>query len=174
MIPLPGSIMQIAYVVDDLAAAAERWVGLTDAGPFFVLPHLQLTEPRYRGAPTDLDCSIALGYSGSMCVELIEQHDDAPSVFRELTDKHGPGFHHWAIMTEDFDSGLERYVDAGHQPAFSGAVAIGGRFAYVDTVASLGGMIELIELTPKVGELFNFLADAASAWDGKEPLRTFQ
>lgn len=168
-----GSIMQIAYVVEDLEAAAQRWVRLTGAGPFFLLEHLAIVEPRYRGQPTELDCSIALGYSGGVCVELIRQHNDVPSVFRERPLIPGGAFHHWAVMTETFDADLERHARAGYAIAFSGAVAVGGRFSYVDTGADLGGMIELIEVTPPVRALFAGIEAAAHNWKGDQPLRRF-
>lgn len=173
MLQPTGSIMQIAHVVPDIEAAAAHWAASLGAGPFYLLPHLQLVTPQYRGRPTQLDCSIALGFSGGVCVELIRQHDAGPSVFRELLDRSGPGFHHWGVMTTAFDAELARHNAAGHVTAFSGAVAVGGRFAYVDTVATLGGMIELIELTPPVADLFRFLGDAAVGWDGRDPLRAF-
>jgi hypothetical protein len=174
MMQPPGTVMQIAYVVeDDLDAAAIRWVELMRAGPFFVLPHLELIESRYRGEPGGQDVSIALGYSGGVCVELVQQHNDAPSVFRELLGRSGPGFHHWALMTERFDEDRQRHLAAGHAEAFSGAVALGARFAYIDTVQALGGMIELIELTPPVRELFGTIEQAAQNWDGSAPLRSF-
>ncbi len=173
MLQPTGSIMQLAHVVDDIEAAVVHWTGTLGAGPFYLLPHLQLVQPQYRGRPTNIDCSIALGFSGGVCVEFIQQHDTGPSVFRELLDRSGPGFHHWGVMTESFDAELARLDAAGHGTAFSGAVAVGGRFAYVDTVAALGGMTELIELTPPVADLFRFLGDAAGGWDGREPLRAF-
>lgn len=173
MLQPTGSIMQIAHVVHDIEAAVTRCASALGAGPFFLLPHLQLVQPRYRGQPTDLDCSIALGFSGGLCVEFIQQHNAAPSVFREHLDRSGPGFQHWGVMTTDFDADVARHGAAGHAVAFSGAVAVGGRFAYVDSVSDLGGMIELIELTPPVADLFRFLGDAATGWDGREPLRSF-
>jgi Glyoxalase/Bleomycin resistance protein/Dioxygenase superfamily len=173
MLQPTGSIMQVAYVVPDMEAAAAQAAAALGAGPFYLLPHLQIVQPRYRGEPSAIDCSIALGFSGGLCVEFIQQHNDAPSVFREHLDRSGPGFQHWGVMTTAFDADIARYGAAGHPVAFSGAVAVGGRFAYVDTVATLGGMIELIELTPPVAELFRFLGDAAAGWDGSEPLRSF-
>lgn len=173
MTQLPGSIMQIAYVVDDLEAAARRWIRLTGTGPFFLLEHLPLVEPRYRGQPTDIDASIALGYSGGICVELVQQHNAVPSVYRELPGRAGGGFHHWAVMTGQFDADVARYRNQGYVDAFSGAVAVGGRFAYFDTAADLGGMLELIELTAPVRELFDGIEKAAHGWDGRDPIRRF-
>jgi hypothetical protein len=172
MLQPTGTIMQIAYVVQDIATGAARWTAATGAGPFFVLPHLEVLNLRYRGRPVNTDCSIALGFSGGVCVELIQQHDEAPSVFRELLARSGPGFHHWGFMTGDFDAELARHEAAGREIAFSGTVAVGARFAYVDTVDALGGMMELIEVTPPVAALFQSLEDSARNWNGRDPLRT--
>ena len=166
-----GTVMQIAYVVENIDAALEHWLGKIKAGPFFVLRSLEALDKRYRGAPTDVDLDIALGFSGNVCIELIQQNCKSPSVYRELLDSKGGGFHHWALFAESFEEDVARYQQQGHALAFSGSVAIGGRFAYMDTVAELGGMIELIEATPVVRELFANLENAALQWDGTDPVR---
>ena len=163
--------MQIAYVVDDLEAAMEHWLDRMSVGPFFVLRNLEVLDKRYRGSPTEVDLDIALGYSGNVCVELIKQNCPSPSVYRELLDRNGPGFHHWGLFAKSFDQEVDRYRERGHALAFSGAVAIGGRFAYLDTVAELGGMIELIEATAAVRELFANFENASIQWDGSDPVR---
>jgi hypothetical protein len=166
-----GTVMQLAYVVENLEVALEHWLKEIKVGPFFVLRSLEVLDKRYRGAPTDVDLDIALGFSGNVCIELIQQNCKSPSVYRELLDTKGSGFHHWALFAEAFDEAVVRYQQQGHVLAFSGAVAIGGRFAYMDTVAELGGMIELIEATPGVRELFANLENSAREWDGTDPIR---
>jgi hypothetical protein len=167
-----GQILQIAYVVRDLDAALAHWTRRMNAGPFFVLEHAELVDPSYRGQPTDPDLSVALGFSGGICVELIAQHDDRPSVYRDIYHgDSGGGFHHWGVASETFDADVARYRDMGHELAFGGQVAVAGRFAYMDTLAELGGMIELIEWTPAVRELFGNIEAAARDWDGRDPIR---
>lgn len=166
-----GEVMQIAYVVKDMEQSLEHWLQKMKVGPFFLLNNLEVVDPRYRGEPTDLDINIALGYSGGVCVELIKQNCDSPSVYRELLDSKGEGFHHWGVFSDRFDEDEARYRQQGHETAFSGRVAIGARYAYMDTVANMGGMIELIEATPNVRELFGNLESAALDWDGSDPIR---
>jgi hypothetical protein len=79
----PGPVYQIAYVVENLSEAMDNWLNQTSAGPFFLFEHFEFVEPVYRGVSTVLDISIALGYSGELCIELIEQHDERPSVYQE-------------------------------------------------------------------------------------------
>ena len=167
-----GQIMQIAYVVNDLDRALEHWTRTLGIGPFFLLESIEVINPVYRGNPCTFDATIALGYSGTMCVELIKQNDDTPSVYQELL-RNNPdgGFHHWAVGIEDLEGEVNRYQGRGYELAFSGRVAVGDEFAYMDTSGELGGMIELIKLTPVVRELFGGLESAATGWDGSDPVR---
>jgi len=166
------AIMQLGYVVENLDEALEHWTQAMGVGPFFVMEGLEILDTRYRGQATDIDLTVALAYSGTMCVELIKQNDEEPSVYSELLERTGcGGFHHWAIGTEQFDEEVARYRSRGYDEAFSGKVAVGDQYAYMDTQEDLGGMIELIKLTPAVRELFGNIEAAAADWDGADPIR---
>ncbi len=166
-----GALMQIGYIVKDMDKALEHWTQTVGAGPFFIADQLVIEDRLYRGQPSNPNISVAFGNSGTMCVELIQQHDTAPSVYREVMEQRGEGFHHWGIWYENFDEEVARYEKKGYAKAFSGRVPIGGRFAHMDTLQNLGGMVELIELNPKVRELFSNLETAAKDWDGTDPIR---
>ena len=165
------TVMQMAYVVEDMDKALQSWLQKIKVGPFFVLKSLAAENLRYRGQPTDLDIDVALGFSGDVCIELIQQNCDSPSVYRELLQGKGEGFHHWGIFSENFEDDIVRYQQQDHELAFSGKVTVGARFAYMDTVAALGGMVELIEVTPTVRDLFYNMEQAHWEWDGSEPIR---
>ena len=168
-----GAIMQVAFTVPDLLVAVEQWAQVLAIGPFFALEHFHLDEFRYRGRPCKADFSLAIAFSGSMSFELIQQHDASPSVYRELIERRGYGFHHVALATIDFDAELTRLTAGGSAVAMSGVVPVGAgsRLAYVDTCDLIGGMTELIEVNAAVEGLFTQLRDAAATWDGKEALR---
>lgn len=169
-----GAIMQVAYVVEDLEAAAMRWAKNLNVGPWMIMEHFPAADMKYYDRPTDIDLSIALAYSGAMCFELIYQHDDAPSVYKDCVEKDGMGcFHHWAVSTDTFDEDVARHKANGHRIAFSGEVVPVGRkrFAYVDTMAPLRGMIELIEVNEAVEDLFAGISALSQDWDGKNPIR---
>lgn len=168
-----GEVMQIAYVVPDIHAAMAHWTHHLGVGPFFHFPHFALRDAEYRGEPCELDVDLALAYSGGMCFELIQQNDASPSVFREVVEKRGYGFHHWAVSTRDFDGLVETHRARGNSLALYGVADVGARAGYVDTFDDLGGMIELIELRPEVEQLFTVVRDAANAWDGHDPVRGF-
>ena len=166
-----GAIMQVAYVVEDMDRALAHWTKTLNVGPFFLFEKFQLLDARYRGQPTDIELDLALGFSGTMCFELIVQKNPVPSVYREVVDRRGYGFHHWAVSTRTFDADVARHQKAGAALAFSGVAGVGARAGYMDTTATLGGMIELIEINPKVEAFFGMLHAAAQDWDGTDPVR---
>lgn len=168
-----GAVMQVAYVVEDIEKAMAHWTENLGVGPFFLFEHFALDDYRYRGKPSDLDITIALGFSGSMCFELIVQNSKSPSVYSEVVEKRGYGFHHWALSTENFDADLAKYAAAGNSEVLYGLVPdpVNARAAYVDTMDELGGMIELIEIKPAVEGLFSAVKEPSVNWDGKNPVR---
>ncbi len=167
----PGTIMQIAYLVDDLDTALKYWTEDIHAGPFFVAERLSINNGLYRGQPNNPDISVALGYSGGLMIALLQANDDELSIYQELKQSHGSGFHHWAILREDFDEAVAEYARKGYKAIFTGEVSVGGRFAYLDTAEKMDGIIELIEATPTALELFLRIEAAAKDWDGKDPIR---
>jgi len=138
------TITQMGYVVDDLQSAMTRWSDTLGIGPFTVISHVAIDQGFYRGAPTDVDISVATAESGAIQIELIEQHNDVPSCYRDLFAPGGEGLHHVALRTADYDAQVERYEAMGCPAAFAG-VYQGTRFAYMDTSASLGIMVEVVE-----------------------------
>jgi len=170
---VPGRhFIQVAFVVEDLDAACMGWIDTTGIGPFLKAPNIVLQEYDYRGRKSSgLEFSVALAQSGGVQIELIEQHGDAPSAYRDTIAAGGQGFHHLAIYTDDYDRVLDDYLARGF------ATAVGGtfgsmRFAYVDTSAVIGCMVEIIEEDPMQTDFFRRVAAAAEAWDGlTDPIR---
>jgi hypothetical protein len=166
-------IIQMSYVVTDIRLAMDHWINKLKVGPWFLLPHFTGVDPQYRGAASRAEVSLAMSFAGHMNVELIQPNDDAPSIYREVLDRRGPGFHHWGVATKDFDRDVQEYRAAGHDLAFFLRVPSGGRVAYMDTTAQLPGFIELIELGGEFENVFNRFYRAAIGWDGQDPVRSF-
>lgn len=163
------SYFQTAWVVHDLDSAMHRWIGDACIGPFFVLRHSQIDDPVYRGSPVMPDISLAVAQVGPMQIELIQQHDNEPSPFN--LDLPSVGVHHHvAAATDDLDADIEYYAARGVEAVFTGLVA-GARFAFFDTRPTLGFMTELMEHSPSVEGMFEFVSRAGSEWDGCEPIR---
>lgn len=166
-------VFQMAYVVEDIHASMEQWTRDLKAGPWFLLDHFTGDDPVYRGGPSKADVAIAMGFCGHMQIELIQPNDDHPSVYREVIDQRGFGFHHFGIGTHDFDADLEKYEARGYELAFKAGVPTGGAVGYLDTKGAAPGFIELIPVNPATNEVFTRFYRESLAWDGSEPVRPF-
>jgi hypothetical protein len=166
-------VIQMAYVVADLHAAMTQWSSKLKVGPWFVLEHFTGVDPVYRGQPSRADVALAMSFAGHMNIELIQPNNDAPSVYGEMIERRGHGFHHWGVATWSFDAAVARYQRDGHELAFLAAVPSGGRVGYMDTTAVLPGFTELIELGGAFEEVFGRFYRASINWDGKDPVRSF-
>jgi hypothetical protein len=172
MQPDAKQVLQLAYVVIDLDAAVQRWLSSLGCGPFLVRRHLTVSEGLYRGRPSNVDFSMAVAQAGPVQIELIQQHDDAPSCYRDLVPAGREGFHHVAMITPDFDAEVARYVAQGFEVASSGLFG-DVRFAYVDTSPAVGHMVELLEDKPSIRAYFDSVKRKAGRWDGvTDPVRS--
>ena len=168
-----NGVIQLAYVVADLDAAIHQWITKLRVGPWFVLDHFTGVDPVYRGQPSRADVRLAMSFAGHMNMELIQPNNDAPSVYREVIERRGYGFHHWGVATWGFDAAVAQYERDGYPLAFSAAVPSGGRVGYMDTTGVLPGFTELIELGGDFEQVFGRFYRASIDWDGKVPVRSF-
>jgi hypothetical protein len=166
-----GGIVQIAYIVRDVDQSMKDFTSRLGVGPWFVTGPFVTAEGRYRGEPTNLKVTLAIGFAGHIMVELIQQHNDVPSVFSEVIAKRSYGFHHFAIASPDFDYDVARYTAMGYEAAFLDRSPRGVRIAYMDAVDDVTGMIELIEMTPALETLYTKWQQASVDWDGRDPVR---
>lgn len=166
-----GPPVQVAYAVVDVYAAAVEWAERFGAGPFFVRPHIPLTEVVYRGRPSTFDHSSAYGQWGSVMVELVQDHGTAASVVRERYAPDQSGLHHLAHLVPDLDEAIAGLEAQGFSLAMT-ATSSATRFVFVDAVARLGHMIELYQPTDRVSSFYEFVARAGRDWDGTNPVRS--
>jgi Glyoxalase/Bleomycin resistance protein/Dioxygenase superfamily len=168
-----GQIMQMAYVVEDIRASIDWWIKDAKTGPWFLLDHFLAPEQSYRGAPSTADVAIAMGFAGHMCIELIQPLDNNPSVYKELIDRRGYGFHHVGLCVADVDAEIPEYEARGYTLAFKARVPTGGAVAYMDDGRNEPGFLELIPATPGMDATFTKFWRASQDWDGRDPIRAF-
>ena len=48
-----------------------------------------------------------MAFTGSMQIELIQQHNDAPSMYQDFINECGEGIQHVCFYPKDYDSALE-------------------------------------------------------------------
>ena len=177
MSQLFGSVRQIAFVVRDLDRALRYWTATLGVGPFFVMRNVAPDAYRYRGAPSPApSLSIALGNSGDVQVEIIEQHDERPSAYRDFLASGREGFQHvssWLTRAE-YDATMARARAAGLVVAHEGEIpGAGVRFAYFATDGEPGGLVYEIAdvMEPQIYPLMEMIAGAARGWTGEDPIR---
>jgi hypothetical protein len=170
MLQPPGSIIELCHVVADMDAAIAHWTGTLRAGPFFVGEMRFPEGHRYRGAPAVLAIRVAFGFSGGLLIELVQPLEGDRSVFTEVLDKRGPGYHH-VMLRDDYDSAHARLTAQGFAVALESTTPLGERCALFDTQAVSGGFTEVMDLHIGFGRLTELMAEAHAGWSGDQPQR---
>lgn len=133
---------QIAYLVNDLEASIDRWATMFGAGPFVMATHHKTDRFSFRGTDAEADVSYAFGYLGDMMIQFIEQHDDTPSIYRDMYAKGQEGYHHHGVLVNDYAGEKQRVIDMGFELACE-LHADNVDACYIDTRAWNGGFTEI-------------------------------
>jgi hypothetical protein len=161
---------QLGHVVDDLISAAGRWSSTFGIGPFHVLPIVDQQLSLRNGDRHTLRVQVGVAQAGPVQIELIQQHDDTPSLYRDWSKNGTSAFHQVATITGDYAGKLAHFAALGHEVV---AESLGGRFrvAYIDTVAAFGFYTEVVEYTPRFLEQLDEISRTCANWDGSDPVR---
>lgn len=164
----PGEVRQFGFVVPDLEKAIEQWVTLGVA-PWLVLRELPMTGCLYRGVGSEPVISVALANTGDMQIELIQQHGDTPSIYREFLASTGGGFNQVAYWVEDFDTVRTDALDAGWSEVWSGGSG-DIRFAYFEHRDAPVPIVEVMEINDSNRSMGETIRAAAAAWEPGHPI----
>lgn len=168
-----GNVRQNGYVVRDIDAALKHWTEVLGVGPFYYIDSVPVDHFTHRGVPSDVELSIALGNSGDLQIELIQQRNDAPSMYKEFLDAGHEGLQHMAYWTQTYQEDYDRLIGQGYRVGQEGQIGgEQGRFVYFDTEAHSGTVIELSDISGAKGSFFEHIRKAADGWDGSKPVRT--
>ncbi|MBV5265818.1 VOC family protein [Pinisolibacter aquiterrae] len=169
-----GEIRQIGYVVEDIEAAMRHWTETLGIGPWFYAERIVDRDFTYRGRPSPIERSVALANSGFIQMELVQQRNDAPSMYLDFLKAGHLGAQHFAYWTTTFDEHMAIAEKAGLKVGMGGQVGAGGRYVYFETDAGHPGtVIELSEVNGPKGALFDLIRDSSVGWDGRDPIRAF-
>ena len=138
-------IFQTAFVVEDLDVAIGQFSSRFQIGPWRTFRDVDPEGAVYRGEPARARLDVAFGFAGNMTYELVQPVDDAPSVYRDVINDRGYGFHHLGYGTRNFDKAVAAMHAEGYQTA--GSLELPDlRLAIFDTRDLMPGMTELIEV----------------------------
>lgn len=167
-------IRQIAYVVPDIIKAMDLWTRM-GVGPWFVKENICPTEFVYYGKQSKLpNLSIALANSGNLQIELIQQNNQAPTLYLDSIKLNNDGevAQHIAFWTKKrFSEWCGRLERSGFTQGHAGRIGSRGRFAYYIHPDLPSAMIEISESTGGKAEYFENVREASLNWDGTNPIR---
>lgn len=175
MTQLAGPLRQIGLVVSDIDAAISQYTDVIGIGPFCLFREMEFdVDYRYMGtsAPPPV-VSIAVGQSGPTQIEIIQQHNDAPSTYRDFVAAGGDGYQHlssWFDVPAEYDAARQRLIDQGLELRQEGrAKGSPCRWAYFAKpgASPLAPCLEISEaLLPAIRPLSETLQIAARTWTG--------
>lgn len=144
--PPPFRITQFAFVANSAEPAASYWEKL--GFPKMSVNRSVSTNRRYRGKPGEFEMDLGWQRHGKIVYEWILPLK-GPSAYHEHLKAHGEGFQHFGVGVDDIDAAVARWEALGYKVVQSGGWGEAGkpgsgRFAYIDTSAIGGVMIELL------------------------------
>lgn len=144
---------QIAYLVNDVEQACDKWANMFGAGPFVIAPHHKTDTFMYRGTDQEADVSYGFGYLGEMMIQFIQQHDDTPSIYRDMYAAGQEGYHHHGLLVRDYEGEKQRIMDMGFELACE-LHADDVDACYIDTREWNGGFTEVHADPPHILSAF--------------------
>jgi hypothetical protein len=162
-------LVQLGFVVDDVVHAAGEWARVFGVGPFQVLPTMDVSCT-YRGEPSAMTLQVGVAQAGPVQVELIAQHCDRPSVFRDLVTRGDTAFHQVCTLTSRYDEKKAYFAGLGYEMTTE-IVVPGNRVAYFATFDDFGFVTEVAEDSPAFRAHLEAMSRTAAEWDGHDPVR---
>ncbi len=164
---LMGPIRQNGYVVKDIEAAMDYWLNVMGVGPWFLIQKVETDWFRYKGQESNIDMTIAVANSGDLQIELIQQNNDAPSMYKDFLDAGHEGLQHVAFWSKEYQTLYDKMLADGYVLGHEGQIGWDtGRFAYFESSGHPGSVIEISDVSGPKGELFEFVKQSALDWDG--------
>jgi hypothetical protein len=139
-------VTQIGFVVNDIEATSQAFADFlgVDKPAWSLTDTIDKTQGTYNGEPCNARAKLAFFKVGdNLSIELIEP-DQTPSVWRDVLNEKGEGVHHIAFNI----SGMKEKVialEANGMRLTQKGEYTGGRYAYIDAVAQLKTIVELLE-----------------------------
>ena len=164
-----GPVIQQGYVVPDIDEAIRHWIA-RGVGPFFIESHIR-PPGEYDGQAIQPDLSAAFAYSGDQQIEVIQQHDDTPTIYRDfLASNPAGGLQHLAVWVDSIADTLADLEAAGRR--YTVRQRYGDGHAYLDCDDAPGVMIQLMARGEHLVALMAAIEEGSIGWDGETaPIR---
>lgn len=146
-----GQLAQVGFVVEDLMKTIENYEKTIGIGPFAVIDFIpEKTYVKDRSGEIALKIGIAQ-LTPSLSIELIQVIRGEP-YHKDFLQTHGQGVQHLGFVTAEYDQVLQRAEALGIDVLMWAETEVPGmgrvRGAYLDTLALIGVLVEIIEIKP--------------------------
>ncbi len=168
-----GKIHHLAYVVDDIPAAAQKLNEQFGAGPFFAIDVVPVEDVTSQGEPAEFVHASAFGMSNGVPVELMVIDQMAPE---RAADRFAgdtfPRLHHiaYAVPADEVEATRTALEESGMPEYLSARFGEDVNFTYHDGSDSLGHDIEMHVDSEGLRGFFAMFEGAAAEWDGSTDL----
>ncbi len=165
-----GDIKQLGFVSRDIDRSMKHFVEAWGVGPWYVLRQLEFPA-LVRGENVVLNLSIALSHSGDLQFEIIQQHNETPSVYLDALAKR-PGLHlqHFAVWSDDCTKVRTAAESRGWQVAFS-SMPGPGESSYIVHPDGPEICMEISDRCTWKESARNLVRECARDWNGDDPIR---
>lgn len=164
-----NKIDQLGFIVDNIEEAAMHWVNTCGVGPFFIHQNIEYEKFTYMNEDTPVQLTLAFSYIGSIMLELIYQHNDAPSVYTALKHRSGNGLIHVASFCDDLEI-ITNSLTPEDIIQYS-STPDGVETIYLNTEHHNGGLVEFIKMPEIYKSITELFQKTVANWNGERPLR---
>ncbi len=140
-----GRILQIAFIVSDVEAAAAKYAKLfgIDTPPVSVSGAYEDAHTEYWGKPSKARCKMAFIDLDNIQLEFIEP-DEEESDWKKSLEEKGDCLHHIAFEVKGMKDQIASLKETGIECIQKGDYP-GGRYAFMDTEKEYMVKFELLE-----------------------------
>ena len=133
-------VFQVAFVVKDIEAAKKKFAEFLGVEPRHHIVTEKTPDNIYKGkSAPDVSCILAfLDIGPNLEIELIQPNGVA-SVWQDVLDEKGEGFHHIAFKVKDIEESVAACESFGME-----CIQRGTGYAYFDATKDLKCIIELL------------------------------
>lgn len=166
-----GDVRQVSFTSRDIDHSMRYFIEVWGIGPWYVTRNIK-SKREFKGVLHEMTMSVALSSSGDLQFEIVQQHDDTPSIFQEFLRQVPDGLHvqHMAVWAEDFAQSRAAALAKGWVIMEEGVPAI-GPYAYLSHPRNPHLYLEVSDRSPAKEHFRSAIRDIAATWDGKDPIR---
>jgi hypothetical protein len=165
-----GDVKHLGFVTRDIDRSMRYFVDAWGIGPWYVNRQIVM-DTLYKGAPSRLELMVALSHANDLQYELIQQMNDAPSVYRDFLHKMPNGLHvqHLSVWPENFADTKAGALAKGWYPVLE--VAHKGNSCYLAHPGEPDLCVEISDRSPEKEFFRKTIREICATWDGKDPIR---